>query len=88
VASRIDNGTTTRTRPVFPYRAVARYDGSGSIDDAANFVSVTPRQPVRDDFHWLGSRLSSGDYQQWCTADGTRLVGKPSETRLTRRRDA
>lgn len=31
-----------RTRPVFPYPAVARYDGSGSIDEADNFVPVTP----------------------------------------------
>jgi len=88
VASRIDSGTVTRTRPVFPYPAVARYDGSGSIDDAANFVSVTPRQPVRDDFHWLGSRLFAGDYQQWGRADGTKLVLKPAQTWLTRRGSA
>jgi feruloyl esterase len=88
VASRIDNGTVTRTRPVFPYPAVARYDGSGSIDDAANFVPVMPRQPVRDNFSWLGSRLFGSDYQQWCRADGTQLVCKPSQTWLTRRRSA
>jgi feruloyl esterase len=27
-----------RTRPVCPYPDVAKYAGSGSIDDAANFV--------------------------------------------------
>jgi feruloyl esterase len=85
VASRIDNGTVTRTRPVFPYPAVARYDGTGSIDDAANFVSSTPRRPVRDDFTWLGARLFSSDYQQWGRADGTTLVLKPATTWLTRR---
>ena len=85
VATRTDNGTVTRTRPVFPYPAVARYDGSGSIDDAANFVSVTPRQPVRDDFRWLGSRLFSSDYQVVAKAVGTRLVLRPAQTWLTRR---
>lgn len=31
-----------RTRPTFPYPAVAKYRGSGSIDDAANFLSSSP----------------------------------------------
>lgn len=31
-----------RTRPVYPYPRVARYDGSGSIDEAANFGPITP----------------------------------------------
>ena len=77
-----------RTRPVYPYPTVARYDGSGSIDDAANFVSSTPRQPVRDNFNWLGARLFSSDYQQWCTAAGTQLICRPAQTWLTRRATA
>ena len=32
--------TTTRTRPVCPYPQVARYLGTGSIDDGANFTCV------------------------------------------------
>jgi feruloyl esterase len=31
-----------RTRPLCPYPQVARYSGSGSIDDAANFACVVP----------------------------------------------
>jgi feruloyl esterase len=43
VASRIAaDGTVDRTRPVFAYPTVARYDGSGSTDDASNFVGVAP----------------------------------------------
>ncbi len=38
LASRIVNGQTNRTRPLCPYPQVAKYKGSGSIDDAANFV--------------------------------------------------
>jgi pimeloyl-ACP methyl ester carboxylesterase len=37
LASRIVEGKTVRTRPLCPYPQVAKYKGSGSIDDAANF---------------------------------------------------
>lgn len=38
----------TRTRPLCPYPQVARYKGSGSTDDAANFVCVAaPSQSKR-----------------------------------------
>ncbi|MDH3682087.1 MAG: tannase/feruloyl esterase family alpha/beta hydrolase [Acidimicrobiia bacterium] len=43
IASRFaGDGTVDRTRPVFPYPLVARYDGTGSTDDATNFVAVMP----------------------------------------------
>ena len=32
-----------RTRPLCPYPQVARYKGSGSTDDAANFVCTAER---------------------------------------------
>lgn len=44
-------GVPTRQRPVCPYPAEARYNGSGSINDAANFSCVMPRlneQAVED----------------------------------------
>jgi feruloyl esterase len=37
-ASRVPDGKTDRTRPLCPYPQVAKYNGSGSTDDAANFV--------------------------------------------------
>ena len=37
-AAKIVDGKTVRTRPLCPYPQVARYDGSGSIDEAANFA--------------------------------------------------
>jgi len=40
---RDSNGKVIRTRPLFPFPQVARYKGSGSTDDAANFVSRTPK---------------------------------------------
>ena len=35
------DGTVDRTRPLCPYPKVAKYQGSGSIDDAASFVCGT-----------------------------------------------
>ena len=45
----------TRTRPVFPYPARARYTGSGSVDDAANFLAMTPSPLPDDDPSWIGA---------------------------------
>ena len=36
------SGKVTRTRPLFPYPQVTRYKGSGSTDEAGNFVSSSP----------------------------------------------
>jgi feruloyl esterase len=45
LASHSTNGVVDRTRPLCPYPQVASYKGTGSIDDAANFVcrTATPR---------------------------------------------
>ena len=43
LASKVTAGQVTRTRPLCPYPQVARYQGQGSIDDAANFRCVAPR---------------------------------------------
>lgn len=41
-ASRVVQGKTVRTRPLCPYPQVARYSGSGSIDEAASFTCRMP----------------------------------------------
>ena len=41
-ASRVVAGKVVRTRPLCPYPQVARYKGSGSIDESANFTCQTP----------------------------------------------
>ena len=38
------NGKVIRSRPLFPYPQIANYKGSGSSDEAANFVSRAPAQ--------------------------------------------
>jgi len=59
VATQIDapGGKVVRTRPVFAYPEQARYTGTGSIDDAANFVGVMPAHLPDDDFPWVGNDL-------------------------------
>lgn len=52
------NATIIRTRPIFPYPMQARYNGKGSIDDAANFVGVMPSQIPNDRIDWIGNDLS------------------------------
>ena len=42
IASHRTGGKVDRTRPLCPYPQVARYNGSGSIDDAANFTCRLP----------------------------------------------
>jgi feruloyl esterase len=41
-ASRVVNNEVVRTRPLCAYPQVARYTGTGSIDDAANFRCTAP----------------------------------------------
>ena len=38
LASHVTNGVTDRTRPLCPYPQVAEYKGTGSTDEAANFI--------------------------------------------------
>jgi feruloyl esterase len=40
--ARVANGQTNRTRPLCPYPQVAKYKGSGSIDESANFSCALP----------------------------------------------
>ena len=43
IGAHVEAGKTTRTRPLCPYPEVARYKGSGSIDEAASFTCVSPK---------------------------------------------
>ncbi len=40
IGAHVESGKTTRTRPLCPYPLVARYKGSASIDQAANFNCI------------------------------------------------
>ena len=43
LASKVTDGKVIRTRPVCAYPKVAKYKGTGDINDAANFVCTEPR---------------------------------------------
>jgi len=43
VGAHVENGQTTRTRPLCMYPTVARYKGTGSIDQAENFACAAQR---------------------------------------------
>lgn len=45
IATKRAGGTVQRTRPLCPYPQVAKYNGSGSTDDAANFSCVQAGAP-------------------------------------------
>jgi hypothetical protein len=42
LGSRLVDGKPVRTRPLCPYPEIAKYKGSGSVDDAANFACAKP----------------------------------------------
>jgi feruloyl esterase len=45
IASHVTNGKVDRTRPLCTYPLVARWKGTGSSDDAANFTCTSPDAP-------------------------------------------
>lgn len=40
--TKTEKGSVTRTRPVYPYPKVAKYSGSGDVNDPANWKAVDP----------------------------------------------
>jgi len=46
VASHSTNGAVDRTRPLCPYPQVARWKGTGSSDDASQFVCTGEAKPA------------------------------------------
>ncbi len=48
-----DGETVRRTRPLYAYPTVARYNGEGDVDDAANWHPFTPDVMPDDRLDWL-----------------------------------
>lgn len=61
VATKRESGQVTRTRPLCPYPQIAKYTGSGSVDDAANFVCGPPAQTAGDTPWPPGKVVRPGD---------------------------
>jgi len=70
-----NNPTSGVSRPVYPYPTVARYVGTGSTNDPANFVPYTPRRPSDIRTTNAGDYLYSPAFPQvHCTALGTQIA--------------
>lgn len=62
------------TRPVYPYPHAARYTGTGSVREAANFVEGPAHKAPADLSQWLGARFYEAQPLQWCTGDSKGLT--------------
>src|SRR5215510_3325312 len=58
------SSAVTRSRPLYPYPTVARYDGNGDMNDAVNFERAAPAQTLDAAYEWAGA-FGSG-YQRVC----------------------
>lgn len=65
-----------RTRPAYPYPAVAIYDGHGNPDEASSFEPSTPRNESAPAV-WAGEGFFTSGYELWC-------AGRSKELQCTR----
>ncbi len=73
-----NNTSTGVSRPVYPYPVVARYTGTGSTSDAANFVPYTPTAVPDVSTSNLGNYLYTPFLKQAaCTAVGGQISCTP-----------
>ena len=81
VASQLSSGVVTRTRPVYPFPTVARYNDDGSdVNSYTSFhpVTLADTTDASDDDAWIGSTLYTPGHQSACVANGTQLVCTPA----------
>ena len=67
------DATVAKTRPVFPYPAIAHYTGTGSKDDAANYVKAPPVQLFTDRYPWAGLTHYTASHTRWYVPGTPRL---------------
>lgn len=63
-----------RTRPVYPYPLTAKYNGTGSIDDAANYSAGAANPVPAVELKWLGASFYTPHYETWCTGEGASMT--------------
>lgn len=73
VAWTAQGDAVARSRPLYPYPAVARYAGSGDVNDAANFMSGAPARSFEAAYEWAGE-FESGT-QRVCAWNGDPFRG-------------
>jgi len=63
-----------RTRPVYPYPQVAKYVGTGNMDDASNFKATLPAKSEPVIPTWMGRDFYQPGFQKQCSAIEQKLV--------------
>ena len=77
------SGNITRTWPVYPLPAEAKYTGQGNINDEANYVPYTPITDLH--FQWLGDpRPAPFPYPGWPFAAPSSHARRHSHVRQNR----
>ncbi len=72
------DGKALRTRPIYPYPAVARYSGRGSVDGAANFTAAPGSVVDPASYAWEGNDFYAADsLKQYAVKDGKLVVTGP-----------
>ncbi len=78
-AKEVQAETPDRTRPVFPYPLTAKYIGTGSTDEAKNFVEGQPSLAPESLADWYGSSFYTPHYELWCTGNGATMDCKKTQ---------
>ena len=76
LASSNAGASPDRTRPVYPYPAIANYRGTGSIDAAASFTA-TPGAVGPATYNWIGRSFISPGFHQPCAVHAGKVVCQP-----------
>ena len=64
----------TRTRPVFAYPAIARWDGKGPVDQASSFAPGAPITPDPTSYDWDGAKFMTPGFHKLCEPVDGKLV--------------
>lgn len=63
-----------KTRPVWPYPAVAQYNGTGDSKVESSFTQSTPTSNLPTTLDWVGLAAYAPGNQMTCTGEGSNLV--------------
>jgi hypothetical protein len=63
-----------RTRPVYPYPLTAKYNRTGSVDEASNFTAGPAKPVSASQLQWMGSGFYKPHFEVWCQGQGAALT--------------
>lgn len=63
-----------KRRPVWPFPAVAQFDGKGDPNAEASFAPVVPADKLPTTLEWLGLKDYVPGQQMWCEMKDTALA--------------